>query len=95
MAIEYESIIQKMMTELQRAKAEQSDFAKMKQHIAKVNALSELILDEESSTKKTDDITSQEIKAMLGSEQAKGNNQLLDKTTVDADREDTGSIFDF
>jgi len=96
-AIEYESIIQKMITELQHAKTELHHYAKMKRHIAKVQVLSELILDEESPGKSTDNITNQEIKAMLGNEQAETrmNNQLLGKSSSDADQEDPGSIFDF
>lgn len=94
MAVEYESIIQKMITELQHAKAVQNNHTKMKRHIAKVQALSELILDEASKieTEAKVNITDQEIKAMLGKE--KVNNQQLNKS-LGADQEDDGSIFDF
>lgn len=95
MAIEYESIIQKMITELQYAKTEQHHYAKMKRHIANVHVLSELILDEESPGKSTDNITSQEIKAMLGNNKNNTNNQSLGKSSLDADQEEPGSIFDF
>lgn len=95
MAIEYESIIRKMITELQYAKTEHHNYAKMKRHIAKVHVLSELILDEESPGKSTDNITSQEIKAMLGNDKDKTKNQQLGKSSLDADQEDPGSIFDF
>lgn len=95
MAIEYENIIQKMITELQHAKIEKNNYATMKRHITKVHVLSELILDEELPVKSTDNITSQELKAMLGNEQKKTNNQPLGKTSLDADQEDPGSIFDF
>jgi len=94
-AIEYENIIQKMITELQHAKTEQHNYAKMKRHIAKVHVLSELILDEESPRKSTDNMTSQEIKAMIGNNKNNMNNQQLGKSSLDADQEDPGSIFDF
>lgn len=95
MAIEYENIILKMITELQHAKAEQNNHAKMKRHIAKVHVLSELLLDEDSTTSSEEKITDQEIKAMLGKGQIKTNNQQLGKTSLDADQENPGSIFDF
>ncbi len=95
MAIEYENIIRKMITELQHAKAERNNHAKMKRHIAKVHVLSELVLDEETPTESKDNITDQEIKAMLGKQQTRINNSQLSKTSLDADQENTGSIFDF
>lgn len=95
MGIEYERIIQKMITELQYAKAAQNNYAKMKRHIAKVHVLSELVLDEEPTAESKDHITDQEIKAMFGKQQVRTNNQQLSKTKLDADQESTGSIFDF
>lgn len=95
MSIEYENIIEKMITELQQAKVEQSNHAKMKRHIAKVHVLSELVLDENPAKETKETITDLEIKAMLGKEQTKTNNQQLDKTSLGSDQENTGSIFDF
>lgn len=95
MAIEYESIIQKMITELQSAKAEQNNHVQMKRHIAKVQVLSELVLDENPTIETKDNITDREMKAMLGKEETKINNQQLNKTSLGADQENTGSIFDF
>ena len=95
MAIEYESIIQKMITELQSAKAEQNNHVQMKRHIAKVHVLSELVLDENPAIETKDNITDREMKAMLGKEEAKINNQQLNKTSLDADQDNAGSIFDF
>lgn len=95
MAIEYESIIQKMINELQHAKAEKDNHAKMKRHIAKVHVLSELVLDEGPTAEPKENITDQEIKAMLGKESTKINNQQPNKTSLGADQENEGSIFDF
>lgn len=95
MAIEYDSIIQKMITELKHAEEARNNHAKMKRHIAKVHVLSELVLDEETTGESKDNITDQEIKAMLGKEQVKVNNCKLEKPSLDADQENPGSIFDF
>lgn len=92
MAVEYENIIQKMITELQQAKATQHNHAAMKRHIAKVHVLSELVLDESPTINTGDQITDLEIKAMLGNEQVKINNE---KTSKNADADDSASIFDF
>lgn len=93
MAVEYEYIIQKMINELQHAKLEHSNHTKMKRHIAKVQALSELVLDENPTTIDTEDhITEQEIKAMLGQEKTKVNNHQPSKPD---NKGNDGSIFDF
>ena len=95
MAVEYESIIQKMMIELHQAKEAQNNYAKMKHHIAKVQVLSELVLEERSTIGSTDHITDQEIKAMVGKKEKKINHDQLSKPLLSTDQENEGSIFDF
>lgn len=102
MAVENERIIEKMLTELQRAKAEQQNQVKMKRHLANVQVLCELILEEGVQAKpalsSTQEITADEMKAMIGNQQTKKNdfNKQQISKTVSNHKEDTGgSLFDF
>lgn len=101
MAVENERIIQKMINELQQAKNEQNNRAIMKRHLTKVQALCELILEEDLPTDSKSDVTDQEMRAMIGAEQTRINNakqqqfEQLSKPFIDEEKENSDSLFDF
>lgn len=98
MGVSYETMIQKMLDELQQAKKQKSD-QQMKKHINHVKILCDLILENKSPTtnqtndaKDIDNLTEEEMIAMVGSNRAKKQDQK--KTNY---HQITGgdSIFDF
>ncbi|SHG68404.1 YwdI family protein [Ornithinibacillus halophilus] len=97
MAITNEKIIQKMMTEIQHAKANQQNHEKMIKHIEKIHLLCELFLDEKEissvvSEPPSQEISPEEMKAMLGKSNKPTTYQ---RSTLDDDEGNGDSIFDF
>ncbi|WP_164667533.1 YwdI family protein [Virgibacillus doumboii] len=93
MAVANETIIQKMMNELTEAKKKANDSKSMEKHIANVQLLCELLLGEISATPSTDnEITEEEMKAMIGTNDTK---RKYTKTTINDDDANGDSIFDF
>ncbi|MFC4558127.1 YwdI family protein [Virgibacillus kekensis] len=94
MAVSENTIIKKMMNELKQAQNNAGDNKTMKQHIANVKLLSELLLDEKQEEQHivNTDITEEEMKAMIG-ETGTGNK----RRTVQLDDDDANgsSLFDF
>lgn len=93
MAVGNNTVIQKMITELNQAK-EQHDQDKMIKHIENVRLLCELLLEEDPSpTGDKEGISAEEMKAMLGKQA--GENKKVKSTSVDHDGANGDSIFDF
>ncbi|MFC2948956.1 YwdI family protein [Virgibacillus sediminis] len=105
MAIANETIIQKMMKELQEAKAEQHKPEKLTMHMEKIRLLCDLFLEGDSTpedkkaptVQKADEFSEEEIKAMLGNEAAASRNTgKARRSVIDEDDDANGdSIFDF
>lgn len=95
MAVSTDKVLQKMKRELAEAQESSADQAAMKQHIANIQLLCELLMEEEPSSKKRSarDITSEEMKAMMGEKTvAKASNTAH---TTDHDGANGDSLFDF
>lgn len=94
MAVENETIIQKMKTELNQAQQKGADKEAMKKHIASIQLLCDLLLDEKLAAPPVDnEITEEEMKAMIGKSETKQSHK---KTTIKDDEDANGdSIFDF
>ncbi len=98
MAVKNETIIKRAMRELETAQQAHNDVA-MKKHIANVQLLCDLILDESQEPEQTaEEISQKEMKTMLGSTNHMSRNnedmlQSLQKPTVAEEKGD--SIFDF
>lgn len=101
MAVENERIIEKMMNELEQAKVAQHDHGKMKRHIANVQLLCELMVEESSTASTQQEISDHELKAMIGKQQAQKeqiNTQKVNqysKTDIYDDHKSSDSLFDF
>lgn len=94
MAVSNRTIIQKMTSELELAKASQHDMTK---HIAHVKLLCELLLEEEglSAASKTD-VSAKEMKAMMGvTGHPSSEEKQADRSNMDNDDANGKSIFDF
>lgn len=97
MGVSYETMIQKMLEELQQAKLQKSE-QEMKKHINHVKLLCDLILENKSATtshasgESVDDLTEEEMIAMLGSNRVKKQER---KKTSYHQETDGDSIFDF
>jgi hypothetical protein len=101
MAVNNETVLQKMMAELQQAKQLKDNETAMLKHIQHIRLLCDLFLDEEempvTSLRRPDNIESAEMKAMLGE---KGYNKELaeqqgKRDQIDHDGANGDSIFDF
>lgn len=96
MAVANDTIIRKMIDELNQAKTNQNNHAKMVKHIASVRLLCDLFLDEEPSAgEDLNDITPEEMKAMIG---GKGNTEKkgsFQKRPLEDDNANGDSLFDF
>ncbi|MBP1948905.1 YwdI family protein [Virgibacillus litoralis] len=94
MAVETDTIIQKMMKELTQAQQKNNDNAVVQKHIANVQLLCELILEEKPKSNSSE-ISTEEMKAMIGH----SNNGRKESTThreiEDSDDANGSSIFDF
>ncbi|RDW22308.1 hypothetical protein CWR48_00955 [Oceanobacillus arenosus] len=96
MAVENNTIIKKMIDELNLAKENQQNHDTMVRHISNVKVLCDLFIEEEpvpaviTKSKVSDGISEAELKAMIGSQ------GQLKKTVIDDEKEaNGGSIFDF
>ena len=95
MAVENNTIIKKMMDELNLAKENQHNHDIMVRHISNVKVLCDLFIEEDSAPiavtkdKVSDEISDEELKAMIG------NQGQLKKTVIDDEEDNGGSIFDF
>lgn len=98
MAVAYETILKKMMTEVSAAKAVQHKEQDMKQHVANVRLLCDLLLEEQTEHEQKQhvmskkDISEAEWKAMLGSSTKP---QIHSAERMDHDEANGDSIFDF
>ncbi|HAM80749.1 YwdI family protein [Ornithinibacillus bavariensis] len=103
MAVANETILIKMMQEIQQAKDSQHQQEKMLKHIEKIRLLCDLFLEEDRNeglmeSPKVNDITAAELKAMLGVDKSTGTGSAQTfKKSIDLDEEDGNgeSIFDF
>lgn len=99
MAVANRTIIKKMIDELEKAKAYKGNQKKMKQHIAHVRLLCDLILEDEGNNESSVDSTSiskQEAKAMLGDQYHVQNKEKKHKkSAINYEDENVDSIFDF
>lgn len=103
MAVANETIIQKMMQELNKAKAVSNNKNSMTKHIEHVKLLCELLLEEadgrlEKTTPKISKtkITAEEMKAMMGTTGSRViNTPSSEKTIIDHGEANGDSIFDF
>jgi hypothetical protein len=99
MAVANETIIQKMMKELQQAKANKYDDRIVQQHVRSVRLLCDLFLEDEQTTQsdtttKIDDISTEELKAMMGKD-VTGKQSNKQHNFLDDDEGNGDSIFDF
>ncbi|WP_404455986.1 YwdI family protein [Virgibacillus necropolis] len=99
MAIPNETILKKMMHELQQAQSYQNNQRQMVKHIENVRLLSDLLIDGEQDElvkKSTNsmDISSEEMKAMLGSSSSVKTNSKQE-SEVEKDDANGKSILDF
>lgn len=103
LAIANTTIISKMIDELEKAKIKKDDQKVMKRHIANVQLLCELILedvDEDARPVSDSEVTAQEIKAMLGEKYSQQGKKISQKnqssqSTDKYDQANSDSIFDF
>jgi len=95
MAVANETIINKMITELNQAKENELSPEKMVKHIANVRLLCDLFLEEDSVKPDAKAASQAELKAMIGEE---GMNKQLhhkEKSSIDHDDANGDSLFDF
>ncbi|WP_138420479.1 YwdI family protein [Aquibacillus sediminis] len=101
MAITNESIINKMLHELENAKAKKDRDDAVREHIRAVRSLCDLILDQSSdvTSKQPTASNEQELKAMMGSlefPQASPKQTSIQKqSTIDHGEANGKSLFDF
>ncbi|GAB3048163.1 YwdI family protein [Virgibacillus ainsalahensis] len=103
MAVTNETIINKMIKELNDAKKVQYNQDKMVKHIANIRLLCDLFLEEEPAAGQVDSVESnhtsefspEEVKAMLGKEVSETKPSRTQKSTIDHDDANGDSIFDF
>lgn len=94
MAVANDTIIQKMMKELTQAQNKAADNNEMKNHIANVQLLCELLL-EEKPTSIDNDISKEEMMAMIGDNDASQKKKAVRQDLLDEDDANGKSIFDF
>lgn len=100
MAITNESIINKMMHELESAKLKKGQNDAVREHVRAIRSLCDLILDESSDTPSVNQNTinqEQELKAMMGSLNIPSSspNSIENKPNVEHGEANGKSIFDF
>ncbi|WP_042221365.1 YwdI family protein [Oceanobacillus manasiensis] len=102
MAVANETIIQKMMKELQQAKTSKHDDRIVQQHVRNVQLLCDLFLEDEKSsqseaTTDVDGISTEELKAMMGKEVIETQpKKVMNQHSVLKEEDANGdSIFDF
>lgn len=102
MAVQNITIIKKMKDELQHAEKAGANEHVMKKHIANIQLLCDLLLDDEAKQEQEPDtatMTQQEMKAMLGAKtkmkQANNEKVIGSIQTSDENEGNGDSIFDF
>ncbi|WP_099159350.1 DUF5327 family protein [Virgibacillus ndiopensis] len=97
MAVTNQTVLQKMKKEVDEASRKQMNQKDMVKHIANVKLLCELLLEEESSpVVGNNEITEDEINAMIGAENASSMIKKQSSTsTIIHDDANGKSIFDF
>ncbi|RKQ31529.1 YwdI family protein [Oceanobacillus halophilus] len=108
MAVSNETILKKMMNELNQAKENEHSQEKMVKHIANVKLLCDLFLEEDpeketikeavKSQTKRDEFSQAELKAMIGDQAVIKNiqeEQTKKKQIIDHEEANGSSIFDF
>lgn len=91
MVIKNETVIHKMINELQAALVKSNDSQKVAKHIENVQLLCELLLDGANKTIESNEITSREMQVMVGEKVKKQNT----KKSITHDKANGDSIFDF
>ncbi|MGY0694959.1 DUF5327 family protein [Virgibacillus sp. FSP13] len=95
MAVTTNTVIKKMMKEVQQVNKQQANQQVMMQHVANVKLLCELLLDEEDSSVLTSsDISASEMKAMMGVSDHPSVRKQSEHEAIDHDANGK-SIFDF
>ncbi|QKY70525.1 YwdI family protein [Lentibacillus sp. CBA3610] len=96
MAVATDTILQKMKRELEEAQRKSANESVMRKHIANIQLLSELLMEEQSVAESGSghDITAGEMKAMMGDKSAEQSSKPV-QTTVNHDGANGDSIFDF
>ncbi|KKE77745.1 YwdI family protein [Oceanobacillus caeni] len=103
MAIENETILNKMLKEINDAKENQNNQDKLLIHINNVKLLCDLFLEEDSEKnsavqEQRDEFTEAELKAMIGKQDTIKKiqqQQLKQSETIDHEQANGDSIFDF
>ncbi|HLS08629.1 MAG TPA: DUF5327 family protein [Lentibacillus sp.] len=96
MAVATDTILNKMKRELTEAQQMSADEAAMKKHIANIQLLCELLLEEQSAPGTERDMTACEMKAMMGDKAEAAVHEPKSKhDTIDHDGANGASIFDF
>ena len=91
MVIKNETVIQKMIKELQSALVKAKDSQELTKHIEKVHLLCELMLDDENKQSEPSKITNKEMRVMVGEKVEQQNT----KKSFKHDEANGDSIFDF
>ncbi|PAV31416.1 hypothetical protein CIL05_01815 [Virgibacillus profundi] len=93
MAVTNDTIIQKMINELNQAKANSTDQVKMIKHIENVRLLCDLFVDD--STVDANEISPEEMKAMIGAQTNPVKQDKDKKSIINHDEANGDSLFDF
>ncbi|MGP4106207.1 DUF5327 family protein [Virgibacillus sp. L01] len=94
MAVETDTIIQKMMKELTQAQQKSDDNNAVQKHIENVQLLCELLLEEKPKADSSE-ISTEEMKAMIG-ESNNSRKQTITRRNHEEDDDANGSsLFDF
>lgn len=98
--VKNETIISKMMDELQEAKKYQHDTSKMTRHIENIHLLSGLMIEDKEEKKLekqgvSQEISDQEMQAMMGRQAKQMQINQLSKAYSNVEKETSGSLFDF
>ncbi|MEW9676352.1 YwdI family protein [Lentibacillus sp. L22] len=97
MSVTDQTVLQRIIREAQQAREKQTSHKKMIEHIKNVKLLCELLLENtDEPTATTNDITANEMKAMMGKTyDSPRNGQLGKQSEFDDDGANGESIFDF
>lgn len=96
MAVANEKIIRKMTHELNQAKINQNNHAEMIKHIASVRLLCDLLIDEEPTARgDVNEISPEEMKAMIGAEKNTQKQNGNQKKPLEDEDANGDSLFDF
>lgn len=94
MAVETDTIIQKMMKELTQAKQKSDDNDAVQKHVANVQLLCELILEEKPKSDSSE-ISTEEMKAMIGESNNSRKQNITRRNQEEDDDANGSSLFDF